>query len=179
MAEKKQKNKTEKALTLLARKDILLSDKAIAKEVGCTVSLVNKLRNSSGRGNNPVPRSDDWVADFAYRMSKDGTATSVNRAGVDPNAWTRSGILNQAEQYVTKDRAADHGDMEDNFRTIADLWTAYLGFDLIITDRDVAAMMTLLKIARSRSNPDNADNWIDACGYMACGGELATQKDHK
>tara|TARA_B110000483_G_scaffold90303_1_gene111587 strand:- start:1381 stop:1908 length:528 start_codon:yes stop_codon:yes gene_type:complete len=175
MAEKKQKNKTEKALTLLARKDILLSDKAIAKEVGCTVSLVNKLRNSSGRGNNPVPRSDDWVADFAYRMSKDGP----NTAGVDPNAWTRSGILNQAEQYVTKDRAADHGDMEDNFRTIADLWTAYLGFDLIITDRDVAAMMTLLKIARSRSNPDNADNWIDACGYMACGGELATQKDHK
>ena len=175
MAEKKQKNKTEKALTLLARKDILLSDKAIAKEVGCTVSLVNKVRNSSGRGNNPVPRSDDWVADFAYRMSKDGP----NTAGVDPNAWTRSGILNQAEQYVTKDRAADHGDMEDNFRTIADLWTAYLGFDLIITDRDVAAMMTLLKIARSRSNPDNADNWIDACGYMACGGELATQKDHK
>ena len=37
MAEKKQKNKTEEALTLLARKDILLSDKAIAKEVGCTV----------------------------------------------------------------------------------------------------------------------------------------------
>ena len=178
MAEKKQKNKSSKVLTLLARKGVM-TDKEIAKDVGCTVSLVNKVRNSSGRGNNPVPRSDDWVADFAYRMSKDGTATSVNTAGVDPNAWTRSGILNQAEQYVTKDRAADHGDMEDNFRTIADLWTAYLGFDLIITDRDVAAIMTLLKIARSRSNPDNADNWIDACGYMACGGELATQKDHK
>tara|TARA_R110002095_G_scaffold212580_1_gene202007 strand:+ start:822 stop:1358 length:537 start_codon:yes stop_codon:yes gene_type:complete len=178
MAEKKQKNKSSKVLTLLARKGVM-TDKEIAKDVGCTVSLVNKVRNSSGRGNNPVPRSDDWVADFAYRMSKDGTATSVNTAGVDPNAWTRSGILNQAEQYVTKDRAADHGDMENNFRTIADLWTAYLGFDLIITDRDVAAMMTLLKIARSRSNPDNADNWIDACGYMACGGELATQKDHK
>ena len=174
MAEKKQKNKSSKVLTLLARKGVM-TDKEIAKDVGCTVSLVNKVRNSSGRGNNPVPRSDDWVADFAYRMSKDGP----NTAGVDPNAWTRSGILNQAEQYVTKDRAADHGDMEDNFRTIADLWTAYLGFDLIITDRDVAAMMTLLKIARSRSNPDNADNWIDACGYMACGGELATQKDHK
>ena len=172
MAEKKQ-NKSNKVLTLLAGPH--KTDREIAKEVGCTVSLVNKVRNSSGRGNNPVPRSDDWVADFAYRMSKDGP----NTAGVDPNAWTRSGILNQAEQYVTKDRAADHGDMEDNFRTIADLWTAYLGFDLIITDRDVAAMMTLLKIARSRSNPDNADNWIDACGYMACGGELATQKDHK
>ena len=148
MAEKKQ-NKSNKVLTLLAGPH--KTDFEIAKEVRCTVSLVNKVRNSSGE------------------LAKDGP----NTAGVDPNAWTRSGILNQAEQYVTKDRAADHGDMEDNFRTIADLWTAYLGFDLIITDRDVAAMMTLLKIARSRSNPDNADNWIDACGYMACGGELA------
>ena len=173
MTKKKQKNKTEKALTLLARKDILLSDKAIAKEVGCTVSLVNKLRNSSGRGNNPVPRSDDWVADFAYRMSKDGP----NTAGVDPNAWTRSGILNQAEQYVTKDRAATHGNMEDNFREIAELWTQYT--ERTFSSLDVAVMMTLLKIARLKSNPDNADNWIDACGYLACGGELATQKDHK
>lgn len=175
MAEKKQKNKSSKVSTLLAGPH--QTDKEISKKVGCTVSLVNKVRNSSGRGNNPVPRSDDWVADFAYRMSKDGTATSVNRAGVDPNAWTRSGILNQAEQYVTKDRAADHGDMEDNFREIAELWTQYTGHTLRSTD--VAVMMTLLKIARLKSNPDNADNWIDACGYMACGGELATQKDHK
>jgi len=175
MAEKKQKNKSSKVSTLLAGPH--QTDKEISKKVGCTVSLVNKVRNSSGRGNNPVPRSDDWVADFAYRMTKDGTATSVNRAGVDPNAWTRSGILNQAEQYVTKDRAADHGDMEDNFREIAELWTQYTGHTLRSTD--VAVMMTLLKIARLKSNPDNADNWIDACGYMACGGELATQKDHK
>jgi len=168
---KKQKNKTAKVLTLLARKGArLMTDKAIAKDVGCTVSLVNKLRN---RGNNPVPRSDDWVADFAYRMSKDGP----NTAGVDPNVWTRTGILNQAEQYVTKDRAATHGNMEDNFREIAELWTQYT--ERTFSSLDVAVMMTLLKIARLKSNPDNADNWIDACGYLACGGELATQKDHK
>ena len=172
MTEKKQ-NKSSKVLTLLAGPH--QTDKEISKKVGCTVSLVNKVR--SVKANNPVPRSDDWVADFAYRMSKDGTATSVNTAGVDPNAWTRTGILNQAEQYVTKDRAADHGDMEDNFREIAELWTQYTGHTLRSTD--VAVMMTLLKIARLKSNPDNADNWIDACGYMACGGELATQKDHK
>ena len=172
MTKKKQKNKTEKVLTLLARKGAM-TDKEVAKDVGCTVSLVNKVRNSSGRGNNPVPRSDDWVADFAYRMSKDGP----NTAGVDPNAWTRSGILNQAEQYVTKDRAATHGNMEDNFREIAELWTQYT--ERTFSSLDVAVMMTLLKIARLKSNPDNADNWIDACGYLACGGELATQKDHK
>ena len=180
MAEKKQ-NKSNKVLTLLSRKGAM-TDFEIAKDVGCTVSLVNKLRNSSGRGNNPAPfASSISVADFAYRMSKDGTATSVNTAGVDPNAWTRTGILNQAEKYVTKDRAATHGDMEDNFQTIADLWSNYLGIsdDIELSPTDVAVMMTLLKIARVKSNPANADNWVDACGYMACGGEIATQKDHK
>lgn len=173
MAEKKQ-NKSNKVLTLLSRKGAM-TDFEIAKDVGCTVSLVNKLRNSSGRGNNPAPfASSISVADFAYRMSKDGTATSVNTAGVDPNAWTRTGILNQAEQYVTKDRAADHGDMEDNFREIAELWTQYTGHTL--HSSDVAVMMALLKIARLKSNKDNPDNWIDACGYLACGGELVAKK---
>lgn len=175
MTEKKQ-NKSSKVLTLLTGPH--QTDKEISKKVGCTVSLVSKVRSVKAT-NAAIAAStpDDWVADFAYRMTKDGTATSVNRAGVDPNAWTRTGILNQAEQYVTKDRAADHGDMEDNFREIAELWTQYTGHTLRSTD--VAVMMTLLKIARLKSNPDNADNWIDACGYMACGGELATQKDHK
>jgi hypothetical protein len=50
---------------------------------------------------------------------------------------------------------------------------AYL--DVNITATDVAVMMTLLKIARIRSNPHNLDNWVDACGYMACGGEIAAE----
>jgi len=53
------------------------------------------------------------------------------------------------------------------------LWEGYLGVD--INAVDVAAMMTLLKIARSKSNPKHLDNWVDSCGYMACGGELAAR----
>jgi hypothetical protein len=86
---------------------------------------------------------------------------------------TRSEILDTAREYVTQDRAATHGDAERNFNLIADYWTAYL--DLNITASDVAVMMTLLKIARIRSNPRNGDNWVDACGYMACGGEIAAE----
>jgi hypothetical protein len=87
--------------------------------------------------------------------------------------YTRSGILDTAKQYVTKDRAAQHGNMEDNFEMIAELWEIYLG--VTVYSADVAAMMTLLKIARSRSNPMNLDNWIDSCGYMACGGEIISR----
>ena len=85
----------------------------------------------------------------------------------------RADILDTAKVYVTKDRAADHGDMEDNFATIAEFWSRYLNAD--VTPHDVAAMMVLLKIARIRSNAAHQDNWIDAAGYAACGGEIATK----
>ena len=85
----------------------------------------------------------------------------------------RADILATASEYVTKDRATTHGDAEDNFRRIADLWNAYLGVD-DITSIDVAVMLALLKVARIRSNPTHADNWIDIAGYAACGGEIAT-----
>jgi hypothetical protein len=82
----------------------------------------------------------------------------------------RAEVLDTAKQYVTRDRAADHGDMEDNFRTIAEYWSVYLGVE--VHPADVAVMMTLLKIARISSNPKHEDNWVDGCGYLACGGEI-------
>lgn len=84
----------------------------------------------------------------------------------------RAEILDTAKEYVTKDRAATHGDAERNFNLIACYWTAHL--DTIITAEDVAIMMTLMKLARAKANPAHADNWIDGCGYLACGGEIAT-----
>ena len=83
---------------------------------------------------------------------------------------TRGQVLDTAKEYVTKDRAADHGNMEDNFNTIGKYWSVHLGVDVSATD--VAVMMTLLKAARIKSNPSHPDNWVDACGYMACGGEI-------
>ena len=82
----------------------------------------------------------------------------------------RAEILDTAKEYVTKDRAADHGDMEDNFATIAEFWSTYLGLE--VQPHDVAAMMMLLKIARIRQNPVHLDNWTDGAGYSACGGEI-------
>lgn len=85
----------------------------------------------------------------------------------------RREILERAAEYVLKDRAADHGDLENNFRMIADLWSAYLSIRGIgVSPHDVAAMMALLKIARIASNPKHTDNWVDLAGYAACGGEV-------
>jgi hypothetical protein len=86
----------------------------------------------------------------------------------------RSEILDTAKQYVTADRDATHGNAERNFGQIAAYWSAHL--DTPVTATDVAVMMTLLKLARIKSNPSHGDNWIDGAGYLACGGELAAEE---
>jgi len=84
---------------------------------------------------------------------------------------TRAEILDTAKEYVTKDRAATHGDARRNFGLIAAYWSAHL--DAEVTAADVAVMMTLLKLARLKSNVGNLDNWVDGCGFLALGGEIA------
>ena len=85
----------------------------------------------------------------------------------------RSEILEAAKQAVTVDRAATHGDAERNFGLTATYWSAHL--DAEVTPEDVAVMMTLLKLARIRSNPAHVDSYVDACGYSAIAGEIAVK----
>jgi len=87
---------------------------------------------------------------------------------------TREEILEAARQAVTVDRAATHGDAESNFALIGALWSAYLGVE--IKPHDVAALMSLFKVARIKGNPAHADNWLDLAGYAACGGEVGTNE---
>jgi hypothetical protein len=84
----------------------------------------------------------------------------------------RSEILDTAKQYITQDRAATHGDAEQNFGVIARYWSIHL--DVPITAADVGVMMTLFKVARIKSNPTHLDSYMDGCGYLACSGEIAT-----
>ena len=89
----------------------------------------------------------------------------------------RKEILDQALACVCGDREQDYGSPENNFRTIADMWSAFMGIE--ITPTEVAAMMALLKIARVASGHSKADNWIDLAGYAACGGELESIEEER
>lgn len=89
----------------------------------------------------------------------------------------RGEILDTAKEYITKDRANTHGDLENNFGLIAAYWSSHLNKN--IKPHDVAVMMALLKLARAKSNPAHADNWVDGCGYLACGGEIADREEYQ
>ena len=117
-----------------------------------------------------------FVKNLISRIGSENWREEVPTEVVDAiQTWCRAKVLDIAKGYVTEDRAADHGDMEDNFIRIAALWNAHLGLIDFIKPHDVPVLMTLLKIARIGSNPKHMDNWVDACGYMACGGELASK----
>ena len=87
----------------------------------------------------------------------------------------RSEILDTAKEYVTRDRAATHGDAEDNFTQIAFVWTWWLSERLSapVTAYDVAQMMSLFKKARAKANKAHLDNFVDDAAYSALAGEIA------
>jgi hypothetical protein len=85
----------------------------------------------------------------------------------------KSKLLDQAKEIVTKDRNLTHGEARHNFALVATYWSAHLGIELDATD--VAIMMTLFKLARAKHNRSNLENWVDGIGYLACGGEIATE----
>ena len=81
----------------------------------------------------------------------------------------RDEILKTAGELISGDRAATYGDASENFKLIGKFWSAYLG--ITVSAADVATLMALLKIARSRGS-DHADNYVDSIGYLALLGEI-------
>ena len=86
---------------------------------------------------------------------------------------TRSEILEIAHNYITQDRAATHGGAEDSFADIAAMWSIYLEHP--VGPEDVCMMMVLLKAVRFKNNSQHMDNLIDAAGYAALAGEIASR----
>ena len=130
------------------------------------------------QSNNPIP---DYV--------KFGPKSPMNAAPIQEpppipsNAYLRAKFLDEVEKLVCKDRNVTHGDAEDNFRVIADLWNVYLrnskGSDNTddLNNKDVAIMMCLFKISRLMTNVNNMENWLDLAGYAACGGGIVKKAE--
>jgi len=165
MSTKKPSPKAEKVWAYLG-KNKTATPAQVAKATGVSYGYAYKLmQNISSIGENGS------VGTTMRAEEAKSTAKKPLTSGVNSEGFSRGQILDTAKSYVTKDRAADHGDMDNNFSRIADYWTVQLDYPISATN--VAVMMTLLKVARIHSNPKHPDNWVDGAGYMACGGELA------
>ena len=83
-------------------------------------------------------------------------------------------ILSEATRLVGADREKDYGDKVENHNNIAKLWSAYL--DVKIEAHDVAIMMALLKVARTKLGAVSKDTYIDMSAYSAIAGEIKWKK---
>ena len=84
-------------------------------------------------------------------------------------------ILNRASVLVQGQREKDYGDKKENHNNIAKLWSAYLGIS--VTAHDVALMMVLLKMARTKLGQVSRDTYIDMSAYSAIAGEKKFRED--
>lgn len=90
-----------------------------------------------------------------------------------------SDFCQTAASLVAGDRARTHGDKLINHDNIAQLWTAWLRARGLIareswlSAHDAAAMMALLKLARTLTGSLNKDDYVDGIGYIAIAGEIA------
>jgi|TARA_R110001583_G_scaffold71666_1_gene201631 hypothetical protein len=79
-------------------------------------------------------------------------------------------FLQEATKLSSEQRQKDYGDKVNNHKNIARLWSAYL--DTKIKAHDVAVMMVLLKIARTKLGAVSKDTYIDMSAYGAIAGEI-------
>lgn len=123
----------------------------------------------------PAPLPQNPV-DIAIAAEIDAEA-----AGVPANPRRAVDIAGKAASLVGGDRDRQHGAKHDNFRRIAGVWNAWLAIRkepaAPLDAHDVGCMMALMKLARTQSGALNVDDYVDACGYAACAGEVAQIND--
>ena len=135
------------------------------------------------QSNNPTVQFN--TRDEILRAAMTNYVPLEQSAPAPSNAYIRAQFLDEVEKLVCKDRNVTHGDAEDNFRVIADLWNVYLrnskGADNTddLNNKDVAIMMCLFKISRLMTNVNNMENWLDLAGYAACGGGIVKKLEVK
>ena len=79
-------------------------------------------------------------------------------------------FLNRENVLVKGQRHTDYGDKTENHKNIAKLWSAYL--DVPVEAHDVALMMSLLKVARTKLGAVSEDTYVDMSAYSAIAGEI-------
>jgi len=79
-------------------------------------------------------------------------------------------FLNEAIKLASGQRQIDYGDKTENHKNIAKLWSAYLEYT--ISPHDVAMLMCLLKVARTKLGAVSKDTYMDMSAYSAIAGEI-------
>lgn len=163
-------------------KDALL---ACAKE-GLSFDAVNdsvqEWKHAWGTSPRKIGATEYWDDRAVNPKSwpKKDSSCEGKTGDTSPDVSSRRGILLQATKCVCGDRDQDYGSPEHSLSAIGSFWADYIeakyGTEVPLTGADASAMMVLFKMARVATGHGKTDNWVDAAGYAACGGEIEGRK---
>lgn len=85
-------------------------------------------------------------------------------------------ILNEAAEIIDA-RGFDYGYAPNNMAQTAALVSEYL--DYPVNPSQMAGIMVLVKLARTKESPSKLDHWVDLCGYASIAGHCATENEPK
>jgi hypothetical protein len=80
-----------------------------------------------------------------------------------------------ASVLTLRDRDNQYGNMEETMVRACEIFEMITGKEL--TPYEANIFMHSLKLARIRTTPEKADNYIDGVNYLAFAGEFATRTD--
>jgi len=166
-------NKKANAVKKLLEKDPTMSTAKIAEKVGCHPYYVGRVKRDMGLAKPKAKKKSVSTQAATLGLVRKPKEKALQKTVLKQDN-SRGALLDKAKEIITNDRQNTHGQPEDSFRRIADLWSGYLTVG--VQEEDVAVMMALVKVARIMENPRHADNWIDGAGYFACGGEVALRR---
>lgn len=91
----------------------------------------------------------------------------MTKLEVEPNPLIPDeSVCLEAHRIINGERQSHYGSAYVNFGDIADLWSVYL--EKPISRNDVANLMIMLKIARTKRQGYHRDSYADVAGYAGC-----------
>lgn len=127
----------------------------------------------------PEPRASWYSTSLEFIKAHNAWAERYGKQTIDTSKMTeqsnhRRKLLEEAIEITSRDRNQAYGNPEDNFRNIANLWTAIHtarhGFlpSTQFNAADVALFCIAIKLARLSTNQTHRDSAVDIAGYAAC-----------
>lgn len=107
-----------------------------------------------------------------HKRITDMNTDEIGKIEQRPPLRERDHILNTAKRLISGDREQTYGSALDDFTRTGKMWAAILGLETV-TAEQVALCMAAVKVGRLCNTPNHQDSWVDACGYLALGGDIA------
>jgi len=151
-----------------------------------TCAACNGCISGSNFVRNVISCTDDCTEYICDQLAPEDDAVDSHNRDWKPEENTekkeRGKILRKALDIINGERQDQYGKPEDSFALIGKYWTEFLKANGVIacdkvniSNKEVAEMMMLFKIARMSGQKPSLDNYLDLVGYAGIAADMVEE----